>query len=361
VKSPSCLRLDQSQQGGDFFMQENMQRGWKKDEFSSPDVVWLLDLDGQVIEIVKGKSRVINVSGAGVKLVYLYLVRCLDVDQRVMPSHKTIAKHTQLSRSTVKRCLQVLANYGLIEIINRFKEGTKENDTNYYIVYHPNQVKGLKRLPSDDASTSEGESIMNQGGFTMNQGGFTMNQGGFTMNQGGFTMNQGGFTMNQGGGFTMNQKNISSSSSSFSSSVVRPSVEAEFNKLNQAWQRCFKQEIDKAAFVTLTKYADVDFLVDVVDKIKKHHKKRIDSPFGFVFSCIEKGGYIVEQPIEPEEKPAKQGQRKVDKKEKLPQMLRMQMEMEQQEQPQQQTEDTKEVERRIQEKLKKLKQMEFAQ
>ena len=314
-------------------MQENMQRGWKKDEFSSPDVVWLLDLDGQVIEIVKGKSRVINVSGAGVKLVYLYLVRCLDVDQRVMPSHKTIAKHTQLSRSTVKRCLQVLANYGLIEIINRFKEGTKENDTNYYIVYHPNQGKGLKRLPSDDASTSEGESTMNQGG---------------------------GFTMNQGG-FTMNQKNISSSSSSFSSSVVRPSVEAEFNKLNQAWQRCFKQEIDKAAFVTLTKYADVDFLVDVVDKIKKHHKKRIDSPFGFVFSCIEKGGYIVEQPIEPEEKPAKQGQRKVDKKEKLPQMLRMQMEMEQQEQPQQQTEDTKEVERRIQEKLKKLKQMEFAQ
>jgi hypothetical protein len=139
-----------------------------------------------------------------------------------------------------------------------------------------------------------------------------------------------------------------------SSSVVSHS--AEFDKLNQAWQKCFKQEIDQTAFITLTKYADVPFLVDIVDKIKKHHKKRIDSPFAFVFSCVQKGGYMVEEPKEQEEKPAKQGgQWKPEKKpvdqEKMPAALRMA-----QEQPQQPAnqEDMEEKQRQIWEKLKEM-------
>jgi hypothetical protein len=269
---------------------ENMQRGWKKDEFSSPDIIWLIDLNGQVVEVVKGEPRIINVGGASVKLVYLYLVRCLDIDQRVMPSHKTIAKWTQLGVSTVKRCLRVLADYGLIEIINRFKEGSKENDTNYYIIHHPSQVAGLKYLEvqqSADVSMFPGQS--------------TMNQRQSTMNQRQSTMNQRQSTMNQGGQSTMNQKDISSSSS-YISSVVKTPDEEDFKKLNEAWKKCFNQNVDKAAYTTFIKYAEVDFVIDIVDKIKEHHKAPIDSPFGFVFSCIRKGGYIVEESKEPEKK-----------------------------------------------------------
>ena len=255
---------------------ENMQRGWKKEEFSSPDLIWMLDLSGQVVE----KNRVVKVSGHAPKLVYLYLVRCLDIDQRVMPSRKTIARFTQLSESTVKRALKVLVNFGLIEIIHRFKDGTKENDTNYYIVYHPKQVQGLKYLKiaqDQDASMPPGESAMTRGG-------------GVTVNQGGVTVNQGGVTVNR----------KDSSSCSNSSSVVKDPLEENFQKINKAWRETFKQEIEKPAFITLVKYADgdIDFLIDIIDKIKKYHKskKAIDSPFAFVLSCVQKGGYIVEQP-----------------------------------------------------------------
>ena len=248
---------------------ENMQRGWKKEEFSSPDLIWMLDLSGQVVE----KNRVVKVSGHAPKLVYLYLVRCLDIDQRVMPSRKTIARFTQLSESTVKRALKVLVNFGLIEIIHRFKDGTKENDTNYYIVYHPKQVQGLKYLKiaqDQDASMPPGESAMTRGG--------------------GVTVNQGGVTVNR----------KDSSSCSNSSSVVKDPLEENFQKINKAWRETFKQEIEKPAFITLVKYADgdIDFLIDIIDKIKKYHKskKAIDSPFAFVLSCVQKGGYIVEQP-----------------------------------------------------------------
>jgi hypothetical protein len=278
---------------------ENMQRGWKKEEFSSPDLIWMLDLSGQVVE----KNRVVKVSGHAPKLVYLYLVRCLDIDQRVMPSRKTIARFTQLSESTVKRALKVLVNFGLIEIIHRFKDGTKENDTNYYIVYHPKQVQGLKYLKiaqDQDASMPPGESAMTRGGgVTVNQGGVTVNQGG------GVTVNQGGVTVNQGGGVTVNQGGVTvnrkdSSSCSNSSSVVKDPLEENFQKINKAWRETFKQEIEKPAFITLVKYADgdIDFLIDIIDKIKKYHKskKAIDSPFAFVLSCVQKGGYIVEQP-----------------------------------------------------------------
>jgi hypothetical protein len=262
---------------------ENMQRGWKKEEFSSPDLIWMLDLSGQVVE----KNRVVKVSGHAPKLVYLYLVRCLDIDQRVMPSRKTIARFTQLSESTVKRALKILVNFGLIEIIHRFKEGTKENDTNYYIVYHPKQVPGLKYLKifqDQDAVMPPGESTMNQGGVTVDQGGRV-------------TVDQGGVTVDQGG-VTVDRKDISSSSSN-SSSVVKDPLEENFQKINKAWQETFKQEIEKPAFITLVKYADgdIDFLVDIINKIRKHHKRAIDSPFAFVLSCVQKGGYIVEQPV----------------------------------------------------------------
>jgi hypothetical protein len=262
---------------------ENMQRGWKKEEFSSPDLIWMLDLSGQVVE----KNRVVKVSGHAPKLVYLYLVRCLDIDQRVMPSRKTIARFTQLSESTVKRALKILVNFGLIEIIHRFKEGTKENDTNYYIVYHPKQVQGLKYLKisqDQDAVMPPGESTVNQGWSTMNQGWSTVNQG-------------GGVTVDQGG-VTVDRKDISSSSIN-SSSVVKAPLEENFQKINKAWRETFKQEIEKPAFLTLVKYADddIDFLVDIINKIRKHHKRAIDSPFAFVLSCVQKGGYIVEQPV----------------------------------------------------------------
>lgn len=103
-----------------------MIRGYKKEEFHTPDV-FSIDMSEHA------------------KITYMYLQRLMDVEGDVSPSHNEVAHYCGFSQSTAKRAIKELENMDLIKIINR-KKSHKENDTNLYVVYHPKQIETLKML-----------------------------------------------------------------------------------------------------------------------------------------------------------------------------------------------------------------------
>lgn len=129
-------------------------RGWKKDEFSAPANTWFIKLEGKYFDKSKGKH--VKLSGAAVKLTYLFLVHCLDVYGGVFPSYETIAKYTEQSVKTVQRCVAYLEQIGLIYKINRFSdEGLRKS--NEYIIYHPAQIPNLPTVEDTESKRLEDE------------------------------------------------------------------------------------------------------------------------------------------------------------------------------------------------------------
>lgn len=103
-----------------------LERGWVKDEFSAPRSIWKTALDQKC------------------KIIYLYLVDQLE--EGGDPSHAEIARACSCSERTSERATDILHELGLIEKIKRPIPGKKANDTNLYIIHHPDQVDGLPWL-----------------------------------------------------------------------------------------------------------------------------------------------------------------------------------------------------------------------
>lgn len=80
------------------------------------------------------------------KLTYVFLQRYYVVEGEVAPSKNEIAHYLGCSKRKVDDAIKELEEVGLIQIVRR-KKGPKENDTNLYIIYHPEQIEGLKLLP----------------------------------------------------------------------------------------------------------------------------------------------------------------------------------------------------------------------
>lgn len=236
----------------------SMLRGWKKDEFSSPDMIWDLDLNGTVLETIKGKVVERKVDGSYVKLVYLYLVRTLDMHNEVFPSYATMAKYTHLSSRTAIRCVKVLVEFGLIEKITRKKDNTDRHDSNVYIVHHPKMLTGLKFIDGYERGAQPIEDGYERGA-------------------------QPGY---ERGAYYSTLKD----------SVLKDSVckDDNFNLVSQAWKDCFQENMDKIEFINLYKKSNIEFLLSTIALIKKHHDiSKIKSAFAFMSNCIDLGGYIV--------------------------------------------------------------------
>lgn len=74
-----------------------------------------------------------DIFGSGIEkrafVVYCYLSRCSDMKTRqCYPSLKTIAKHCNLSVTTVRRALTDLENGGWIDIAQRFTDNGQESN-----------------------------------------------------------------------------------------------------------------------------------------------------------------------------------------------------------------------------------------
>lgn len=110
----------------DFFMGK-MILGYKPNQFTAPDI-FKYDISHYA------------------KFTYVYLQRHFTVEGEVAPSKKEIAYYIDCSKRKVDDAIKELEEVGLIQIIRR-KKGPKENDTNLYIIYHPEQIEGIKLLP----------------------------------------------------------------------------------------------------------------------------------------------------------------------------------------------------------------------
>lgn len=269
-----------------------MRRNWKKDEFTSPDIIWDLDMNGTVIEKVKGKPTERKVDGSFVKLVYMYLVRTAEIEKSVFPSYITIAKHTQLSKMTVIRCIKVLESFFLIEKTTRKRTGKKDYDSNVYLINHPKYVEGLKYLdvvPHVD----KGSTPRKQGNENLVP------------------------HVDKGGIRGDTYKDLDSVlKDSIKDSVCNES----WNDISRAWKECFQESLSEIEFINLVKRSSVSFLLETVILIKKHHDiSSIKSPFAFVSKCIDIGGYIVK------EKPKRTTNTKNKKSKPLPKAVKAQL------------------------------------
>jgi predicted transcriptional regulator len=112
--------------GGDFIMGK-MVLGYKPNQFTTPDVF-------------KYEMSLYA------KSVYVFLQRCYTVEGETVPSKNEIAYYVGCSKRKVDDAVKELEEAGLIQIIKR-KKGPKENDTNMYIIYHPEQIQELEQLP----------------------------------------------------------------------------------------------------------------------------------------------------------------------------------------------------------------------
>lgn len=247
----------------------SMYRNWKKDEFTSPDIIWELDLNSTVVEKVKGKPTERKVDGAYVKLVYLYLVRTLDLHDTVFPSYQTIGKYTQLSKMTVIRCIKVLECLKLIEKTTRKSKGKKGYDSNVYLINHPKNVDGLKYV--------EVVPHVDKGCTPRRQG----EQGEVVPH------------VDKGGIRGDTYKDLDS----VLKDSIKDSVCSEsWNDMSRAWKDCFQESLSEIEFINLTKRSSVSFLLETITLIKKHHDiSSIKSPFAFVSKCLDIGGYIVKE------------------------------------------------------------------
>lgn len=79
------------------------------------------------------------------KSVYVFLQRCYTVEGETAPSKNEIAYYVACSKRKVDDAIKELEEVGLIQIIRR-KKSPKVNDTNLYIIYHPDQIEELKLL-----------------------------------------------------------------------------------------------------------------------------------------------------------------------------------------------------------------------
>ncbi|MFS8652484.1 MAG: helix-turn-helix domain-containing protein [Caldibacillus sp.] len=120
----------------------NLIRGWKKDEFNAPSLIWCVDIDTKC------------------KITYLYIVYRLENGDDC-PSHSQIARACSFSKRTAEKATKMLHEYGLIRKIHRKKPGTNENDSNRYIVYHPLQVKGLPWIKDPEGSEINSPPVAN--------------------------------------------------------------------------------------------------------------------------------------------------------------------------------------------------------
>ncbi len=118
-----------------------MRKGWKSDEFRTPDIIWFVRLEGKYWE--PSRKKWAKLSGTAVKLTYICLARYLDIYGEVFPAIETVAKLTEQSEKNAQRCINYLVEVGLIRKINR---RTDENmkTSNEYILMHPSQVEGLE-------------------------------------------------------------------------------------------------------------------------------------------------------------------------------------------------------------------------
>ncbi|TCS92215.1 hypothetical protein [Hazenella coriacea] len=318
-------------------MTNKVMRGWKKQEFNTPDNVWNLKLEGVYREKRKDQMKESKLSGTSVKLVYIYLLRCLDVFGEVFPSYRKIGEATEMSSKQVERCVNFLCEIKLIEKRKRYKKDSKERDSNLYVIYHPDQIPTIPRI--DAASEGYGRDV----------------HGGTDAASEGYGRDVHGGTDAASEGMDGESKNsFSSSSSIFSSSSV---IESDKNyvKVNEAWQESFKELLDPAIYLTLTKYAEIDFIVDILKKIKKHHDiSAIHDNFAFVYSCIDKGGYIVPTKPKPKKKSInKKFQGRGEIVPKSLQSLEIKEDTDEQSQPKENV-SHEEKQRRIKEKLNRM-------
>jgi hypothetical protein len=272
-----------------------MKRGWKKDEFSTPDLIWNVKLEGTYTEKRNGVEKVCKLSGTAVKLTYMFLVRCLDIYGEVFPPYETIAKFTEQSAKNAQRCVAYLEKVGLIRKMNRFnEEGMKIS--NFYMIFHPAQIPGLELI-------EEKPSI-----FGTDATSYRMDATSHPKNLG-ESANPSTF----GTDATSHRMDATSHNNSSSSSFIKSSSvvsDPAFQKLSIAWKDCFQDDLEEWEFLELMKLRDLDFILGQIKLIKEHHDlDSIQSPYAFVSSCLKKkNGYKV---------PKTKGKKATPKKPKL--------------------------------------------
>ena len=72
--------------------------------------------------------------------VYMYLYDRANKDGTCFPSIPTIARHTGLSQSTVRRAIRDLCNEGFLTVSERHRTNGADS-SNLYLLYHPPPLK----------------------------------------------------------------------------------------------------------------------------------------------------------------------------------------------------------------------------
>lgn len=343
-----------------------MVRGWKKDEFATPDIIWNIRLEGTYTEKRKGIEKECKLSGTAVKLTYIFLARYLDIYGDVFPSVDTIAKFTEQSSKNAQRCIAYLEKIRLLKKVPRYN-ALKMQTSNEYILFHPAQVPGLEwiekpnNLGMDVTSYPENQGLSYQGMANLNN--LSTDVTSYPESRHGRDVlpeNTGvskpqSANPSKSGTDVASPYNTSSSNFNISSSSVLD--DPSFQKLSQAWKDCFQghfdEDLEEWEFLQLMKLRDLDFILGQLKLIKEHHDiSSIDSPYAFVSSCLKKkNGYKVPKKKRPAEKKAEKKKAPVSKKGKpsdLPKAIQEQLDQEEgQQQPVPQNETDK-AQRRIQ-------------
>ena len=71
------------------------------------------------------------------KALYMYLKDRSNRDGECWPAIKTIAKHTSMSESTVKRAIADLVSYGSLIKENRYRENGSLSSNKYFLADAP--------------------------------------------------------------------------------------------------------------------------------------------------------------------------------------------------------------------------------
>lgn len=180
-----------------------------------------------------GKDGINEVKVKGAFVKLVYLF--LQECAEGNPSYNDIAEATELSRSIVIRCVKVLEEKGLIGKKLR-PTHTEYHKSNVYSIHQQNEQRS--RVQHTPRSFKK----------------------------------------------DLNTR-------------IRLEDDPNFMKINDAWKDCFHEDLNRFQYITLTKIAEVDYLVEQISLIKEYHpnKKSIDDPGKYVFRCIQNGGF---QPFE---------------------------------------------------------------
>lgn len=68
--------------------------------------------------------------------VYMYLYDRADKEGKCSPAIPTIAHHTGLSQSTVRRAIRALCGAGFLSVTERHRANGADS-SNLYLLYHP--------------------------------------------------------------------------------------------------------------------------------------------------------------------------------------------------------------------------------